>query len=247
MSSRGHTNPSSSSSAGASKQRRKQERAEKVAAMRAVEERRKRRRRVVVFGSAAAMSTLVIGLAGWGITQLPDAEKTTPLPELVSGEGTDLPPWPLPEDPVALAKKASLRVAPMEGTAEHFHTHLDVIVDGEPVTVPANIGIHPAGTAMSELHTHDERGVIHIEAPTDDKRYTLGQLFAEWDVKLDADTLGGLEADETNTLRAYVDGEPFDGDPARIELKPRGQIALIYGPKDADVEVPDDFDFKPGE
>jgi hypothetical protein len=135
----------------------------------------------------------------------------------------------------------------MEGTAAHYHTHLDILVNGEPVTVPANLGIHPAGTGMSELHTHDERGVLHIEAPSKGVRYTLGQLFAEWDVRLDEQGIGGLDVGATNTLRAYVDGELVDGNPANIELEPHGQIALVYGPADTEVDVPDSFEFAEGE
>ncbi|WP_046470295.1 hypothetical protein [Allosalinactinospora lopnorensis] len=216
--------------------------------MRQEQARSERRRRVLLMSAVGAVLVVVVGLAGWGLTNLPGGEETeAALPEPVSGESTAMPPWSLPEDPVPLAEQAGLRVEPMEGTAKHFHAHLDIIVDGEPVTVPPNLGIHPAGTAMSELHTHDERGVLHVEAPTDDQRYNLGQVFAQWDVRLDETTLGGLEADGGNTLRAYVDGELHEGNPAAIQLTEHRQIALVYGPEDADVDVPDDFDFEPGE
>ncbi|MBB4932287.1 hypothetical protein F4561_003107 [Lipingzhangella halophila] len=220
----------------------------KVAAMRKEQARRERRRRAVLVGAIAVTAVVLIGLAGWGVTELAGGEEAeAALPEPVSGESTAMPPWPLPEDPVPLAEQAGLRVEPMEGTAKHFHAHLDIIVDGEPVTVPANLGIHPAGTAMSELHTHDERGVLHVEAPTDDQRYNLGQVFAQWDVRLDETTLGGLEAEGENALRAYVDGELHEGNPAAIELTEHRQIALVYGPEGDDADVPADFDFEPGE
>lgn len=113
--------------------------------------------------------------------------------------------------------------------------------------VPGNLGIDPVGQAMSELHTHDERGVLHIEAPTRSKRYTLGQLFAEWDVRLDARNLGGLRADGGNALRAFVDGKQATGDPADIELAERREIALVYGPPGAQVKIPSSYNFQPGE
>lgn len=228
--------------------RNKRGTAHKVAAMRKEQAHRERRRRVLFMSAMAALAVLLVGAAGWGLTRLaPQPEPQAALPEAMSGEGTAMPPWPLPADPVALAKDAGLRVEPMEGTAKHFHAHLDVIVDGEPVVVPANLGIHPSGNGMSELHTHDQRGVLHVEAPTADQRYTLGQVFAQWDVRLDTDTLGGLESDSENSLRAYVDGERHKGNPAGIELTEHRQIALIYGPEDADVDVPAEYDFKPGE
>ncbi|MUL43672.1 hypothetical protein FZ103_21325 [Streptomonospora sp. PA3] len=216
--------------------------------MRRQQARRERRSRTLLMGAMAVVAIVLVGAAGWGLTRLAaQPEPQAALPAAMSGDGTAMPPWPLPADPVALAKDAGLRVEPMEGTARHFHAHLDVIVDGEAVVVPANLGIHPEGNAMSELHTHDERGVLHVEAPTADKRYTLGQVFAQWDVRLDEDALGGLEADGENSLRAYVDGELHKGDPSRIELTEHRQIALVYGPEDADVEVPAEYDFKPGE
>ncbi|CAM3942236.1 hypothetical protein NOGI109294_19680 [Nocardiopsis gilva] len=230
------------------KAQRKREAAQKVATMRKEQARQERRRRILLVGAMAVIAVVLVGLAGWGLTKLPSGQKEqVALPEAATGQGTAMPPWPLPDDPVSLAENVGLRVAPMEGTSKHFHAHLDVIVNGEAVTVPANLGIHPSGNAMSELHTHDERGVLHVEAPTADKRYTLGQIFAEWDVLLDKDTLGGLEADEENTLRAYVDGELHEGDPAAIELTKHRQIALVYGPKDADVDVPAEYEFRPGE
>jgi hypothetical protein len=135
----------------------------------------------------------------------------------------------------------------MEGTANHFHTHLDLLVEGKTVPVPANLGIASSGDAMAELHTHDTSGVLHIEAPTIGKRYTLGQLFTEWNVRLDAAHLGGLSADGTRTLSAYVDGKKQTGDPAAIELTPHREIALVYGPASAGVRVPSAYDFPSGE
>jgi hypothetical protein len=60
------------------------------------------------------------------------------------------------------------------GTAKHFHAHLDVMVNGQNVPVPANLGVAATGNAMAELHTHDATRMLHIEAPTSNKRYTLG-------------------------------------------------------------------------
>lgn len=202
----------------------------------------------MIFGVVGLVVALVVAGAVWGITsQQREENAPAALPAPVSGNRTTQPPWPLPADPVAGAQRAGLRVEPMEGDAKHFHSHLDILVNGEPVPVPANIGIHPSGNAMAELHTHDQRGVLHIEAPTDDKRYVLGQLFATWDVRLDENGIGGLETDGTNTLRAYVDGELYQGNPAGIELTSHRQIALVYGPEDAEVDVPASFEFAPGE
>jgi hypothetical protein len=99
---------------------------------------------------------------------------------------------------------------------------------------------------MSELHTHDTTGVLHIEAPTTGKRYALGQLFAEWNLRLDATDLGGLKTGGGRTLTAYVDGRRQDGDPARIELAPHREIALVFGPAGARPRVPASYAFPAG-
>ncbi|WP_158692874.1 hypothetical protein [Streptomyces roseochromogenus] len=134
----------------------------------------------------------------------------------------------------------------MEGTAYHFHSHLDVIVDGRPVQVPANLGVDLAARKWSELHTHDASGVIHIEAPAK-RRYVLGQLFNEWDVRLNARQVGGLKAAGGKRLAAYVDGKRVSGNPAAIELTAHREIALVYGAPDIKVKVPSSYAFSLGD
>jgi hypothetical protein len=97
---------------------------------------------------------------------------------------TGVPSWPAPAaDKVAAAVRAAgLPLLTMEGTDLHFHAHLDVIVNGQAVAVPAGIGIEGT-TGVSSMHTHDLGGVIHIESPTQGT-FTLGQFFAEWQVPL---------------------------------------------------------------
>lgn len=216
--------------------------------MRREQEQRDRRQRRLITIVSAIVVLAVVGAAVWAVTnERNGASADAGLPSVDAEGRTSPPPWSLPADPVPLAENAGLRVAPMEGTALHFHSHLDILVDGEPVTVPANIGIDPSGRGMSELHTHDERGVLHVEAPSADARYTLGQVFAQWDVRLDENGIGGLEVDDADALRAYVDGDLVEGDPADIELTEHRQIALVYGPPDVDIDVPDSFEFNPGE
>lgn len=218
---------------------------ERIAAARAAERRRARQGRIL---TVAIVGLFVAALAAGTIWAIMKQNSPEPLPATAArGSATALPPWPVPADPVAGARAAGLAVAPMEGTARHFHAHLDIFVDGKRVPVPADLGIDPSRQAMSELHTHDASGVLHIEAPTADKRYTLGQLFDEWQVRLSAAGIGGLKAGGKNTLSAYVDGKKQTGDPAAIELTPHREIALVYGPAGAHVDVPASYKFPGGE
>jgi hypothetical protein len=209
---------------------------ERVAVARQAE----RRRRRIMFWAAGAVSAVVVAggalvvIAGRGGSE----HHHGPSPVGAS--------WPRPADTADRARAIGLSVAPMEGTARHFHTHLDILVNDRPVSVPAGLGIATSGQEMAELHTHDTTGVLHIEAPTTDKRYVLGQLFTEWGVHLDATDLGGLKAGGGRTLTAYVDGRRQSGDPANIELAPHREIALVYGPGNARPKLPSSYAFAPG-
>lgn len=133
------------------------------------------------------------------------------------------------------------------GTAEHYHAHLDVLVNGQAVPVPPNIGVDPSSGLMTGLHTHTPDGVVHIEAARTGQPFTLGQLFTEWNVRLAATQLGGLAVSGNNTLTLYVNGSKVSANPATLRLEPRQQITPVYGPADQEVSVPDSYDFAPGE
>ncbi|MET9362112.1 hypothetical protein ABZX93_14475 [Streptomyces sp. NPDC006632] len=142
------------------------------------------------------------------------------------GSGQGAPPWPAPADPAAAARAAGLEMMSAEGMVQHTHTHLDVLVDGRPVTVPAAIGIDLPHRLISPLHTHDTSGVIHVESPRR-ADFTLGQFMAEWRVPLTADRIGGLHASAGRSVRAYVNGRAVAGNPATIVLREHDEIALV--------------------
>lgn len=203
---------------------------ERIAAARAAEKRRERRRRWIL--TAGVLVLLIAGGAFWALGGRGDTTGGKP------------PPWARPADTVKRATAAGLAVTNMEGTAVHFHTHLDVLVDGKPVTVPAELGIAGNGS-IAELHTHDTTGVLHVEAPAKGKHYTLGQLFDEWNVRLTGTAIGGLTNGGGRTLAAYVDGKKAPGDPSRIALAPHREIALVYG-KPGTAKIPSSYRFPAG-
>lgn len=129
-------------------------------------------------------------------------------------------------------KAAGLDILKAEGTAEHYHVHLDVLVDGKPVTVPAAIGFsfgadgQPNG--ISALHTHDTSGIIHIEAPTAGLKYTLGQVLTEWGV-LDGKDASGAPHSGTGGWTAYVNGSKQDVPVTDVVLKAHDEVVLSFG------------------
>ena len=140
-------------------------------------------------------------------------------------DGTSPPPWPAPEETASRVTAAGLDLGPM-GTAEHYHPHLQIIIDGADVPVAANIGVDPTTGAMSALHTHEPDGTIHIEADRFGDVFTLGHLFTEWGVKLTATQIGGIRADGGRQLVVTSNGTPVPGDPADLRLRPDQRIVL---------------------
>src|SRR5262249_3019507 len=140
------------------------------------------------------------------------------------------PPWPLPDDAVPYIKAAGLSVLSAEQLQVHYHAHVDIIDDGQKVTVPAGIGFvikNGKATGITLLHTHDTSGVLHIESAAN-KAFTLGQAFTEWGVALSATQVGGLQADAGHVIATFVNGKQFTGDPATIQLKKHLEIAIWY-------------------
>jgi hypothetical protein len=160
-------------------------------------------------------------------------------------------PWPAPSNPLALARKAGLTPETREFVFLHVHSHLDVFVNGAPVTVPAAIGINiqdPAvrripesnGTiaygginppcaqpCISPLHTHDTSGILHTEAK-EHQFNDLGEFFMEWKVRLDRSCVGGY-CRPSAPFTIFVDGDAYAGDPRKIELEDKREIAIVIG------------------
>jgi hypothetical protein len=127
------------------------------------------------------------------------------------------------------------------GLVEHFHAHLDIFVNGKHVTVPALVGINVGAGYLTQLHTHDTRGVIHIESQQQGVSFNLGQFFAEWAVFLNGRCAGAY----CNGLKWYVDGRQQTGNPQKLVLKSHQEIAIVVGkpPK----KIPSSYAFLAGE
>jgi hypothetical protein len=128
-----------------------------------------------------------------------------------------------------------------EGQVIHIHQHLDVFVNGKQEPVPQGIGIYD-GQFLTELHTHDATGIMHVESPTN-RHFSLGQFFGVWGVRLTADCVGGYCRQVTPWI-VYVNGQPYSGDPAALVLREHQEIAFVIGtpPK----KIPSSYKFPGG-
>jgi hypothetical protein len=128
---------------------------------------------------------------------------------------------------------------PREGTVLHIHQHLDLYVNGAKITLPALVGIDIPLQFITEVHTHDTTGIIHVESPVQ-RTFTLGQLFGEWGVKLTASCVGRY----CGPLKWWVNGQRVTGDPSQLILRSHQEIAIAEGPPP--LIVPKSYGFPPG-
>jgi len=210
------------------------------------------------------LAGLVLALAGCGdragiATVGPSATAvSSPAPSSPAPAAAVL--WPAPPDPLERTVAAGLEPETKEYMTNHAHAHVDLFLDGQPIAVPAGIGINiedpgvrrfdePDGSVgyggitgcdtpcISPLHTHDADGIIHTESKSPEPN-TLGQFFIEWGVTL-SDKCVGEHC--SKPIAFYVDGEPYTGDPNAIELTDRKEIAIVIGTPPAQIPSTADF------
>jgi len=106
----------------------------------------------------------------------------------------------------------------------HWHPRLSIVVRGEEIAIPANIGIGPqyaatptfdTGMRMTAIHTHEDMPVVHLEFPglVREEDIALGHFFEIWgrDMRsfgenvLPSDERGSTEASRLN-VRMTVNG-----------------------------------------
>jgi hypothetical protein len=222
----------------------------RVAAAQAATRRAHRRQGWIITGIGGAVVVAVV--AAITVVLLTDRSTTTSpdgvpaQPRLTATGRTSAPPWAVPTDAKTAVTAAGLPMLSSEGTAEHIHAHIDVIVDGKKVTVPANIGIDQQTGSISPLHAHDDTGVVHIESPKK-VPFSLGQFFTEWQVALGKDRIGNLTNSGSASLAVFVNGKRRTGNPAAITFAAHDEIALVYGTPAQQKNPPSSYRFANGE
>ncbi len=207
-------------------------------------------RAIVVGGLALAFAGCGSSVGSGG----PSATAASPAPAAVVL-------WPAPPDPLERTVAAGLEPDTREHMTNHVHAHVDIFLDGKPVTIPAGIGIdigNPdvrtfeeadgsvsyggiercAQPCISPLHTHYASGIVHTESETPEPN-TLGQFFTEWGVALTDSCVG--EYCSPKPIAFYVDGEPYTEDPTVIELSDQREIAIVIGTPPAEIPKTADF------
>jgi hypothetical protein len=186
-----------------------------------------------LLSAAAALAAMVGVVACGGSESTPRAPGTS-----VAGPGilTTAPPWP------AQYRDIKRRLGPLalpKVGDEKFHTHqlLHIYDNGILVPVAADIGVDARQGVETALHTHDQSGVVHMEAERPFTA-TLGDLFTVWGVALGPDHVGGLKATDESPFRVFVNGRRVT-DPAAHRLAKDDNIVIAAGSIEGVPLVPD--------
>lgn len=132
-------------------------------------------------------------------------------------------PIPIPS-PIATAPVASTIEDPLAACVNHdelglhIHVLLVPVVNRQPTTLPANIGI--TEDCLRPIHTHSDDNVLHIEY-TEDRVFTLGEFYEIWG---EENPYIGLEVTGLS-----VNGQRYMGAWEELVLEDRQRIALEIG------------------
>ncbi len=127
-----------------------------------------------------------------------------------------------------------LQCLSQQGGALHIHQYLNLYINGQQTTVPPGTGIVDSANCLYPLHVHDnEPNIIHNETNQPNARFTLGQFFDIWGVKLSSAQVGDYKVDSSHTLTIkLVDKNgavtTYTGDPHALPLNDEETIYLLY-------------------
>lgn len=104
-------------------------------------------------------------------------------------------------------REVALTCDPEMGQVFHIHPTLQIMVNGENIPLPPNIGIRQ--TCMTVLHTHEPDGTIHVESP-EKRDFTVGDFFAVWEQPFSKDEVLTYKASDSHHIRITVNGQEVD-------------------------------------
>lgn len=180
----------------------------------------KKNRRLRIGGAVAAV--VIVGAVAAFV--LLGGDDKSPSEQASQGLQVSPGPWEPVTDGLQDREKA-LQLPPPSETIYHVHAQVKVIVNGQESKVPPNIGI--GEDFLSSLHTHDDKGIIHMEA-VEPYPFTLNQFFTVWGVKFTEDQLGSYRPGNGLVLETYVNGEKVPSGP-RYEMKAGDRIVVGFG------------------
>ena len=121
----------------------------------------------------------------------------------------------------------NLNLREHKNIALHIHPILDIYILGKKQILPKDIGVSVNG--MRVIHTHDESGKLHIEAPYYHQFY-LKDFFTVWGKTFNSTCILDYCVDDKYKITVLVNGVENSqyGD---IELKDQDRIKIYYEEK----------------
>jgi hypothetical protein len=191
-------------------------------------------------GATARLVPFVALLGALALAGCGSSSASAPTGLTITGPGlqTGKPPWHPEYEHLAQRLRAA-GIPPGGKETFHIHAMLHLYVNGLLVPLPADIGLDPAKGIESSMHTHDSTGIIHMEA-AHPYRYTLGDFFSVWGVKLGPAQVGGLMGSGADKLHFYLNGRPLS-DPAALVLHRHDSVVIGFGRVDSFPHNPSTF------
>lgn len=114
----------------------------------------------------------------------------------------------------------------ISGSGIHWHADLDIVINGEPVTIPANIGLT---SGHADTHTHKVNDQIHLEMnrPVRLSDTQLGLFFDVWGEEFSSECVMDVCNEDGKSVRMYVNGEE-NFEFAAYHMKDGDQIEIRY-------------------
>ncbi len=161
-------------------------------------------KRIGFFGWIAIILVLLIGFALWWSPRAKEAKKKAQ---------------------VALSsREAALLCTTDMATEFHIHPELQILINGTPAVIPANIGILPV--CMNSIHTHSPDGIIHVESPVK-KDFTLSDFFAVWQKDFSKEKILDNNVTPSTEIVVTVNGQKVDTYENTI-LRDKDKIVISY-------------------
>jgi hypothetical protein len=112
----------------------------------------------------------------------------------------------------------------------HEHAHLTILDKGKDVPVSPQIGFDIQHDCLTWAHTHNPSlGIIHIESPYKIVP-TLGEFFQIWKQPINTHQVASAVVKPGESMKVYVDGKLYSGNPANIKLVRHTDVTIEVGP-----------------
>jgi len=140
------------------------------------------------------------------------------------------------------AGTTTIDCTPVDQLATHYHVALLIHHQGVVDVLPAQTGIEDG--CIYWIHTHDDSGIVHIEAPASyqDHVFVLGDAFNVAGMRLDDHHLGS-ESFAGGKVAVYVNGVRWAGAPGSAPLIEADTIDVVAPGESYRYQA---FDWPPG-